>query len=161
MNSVRFSLLVEPRDCTKTSDHKTRFCFVTTAKPLPCTHVPIPSTACNAACRRRPHQGHHCVTPPEHLIRFFPFRPLLSSISRTRQNIHNIMVGKDDRLLVIGPCSIHDPAAACWTTCAPTQGAARGTPTQRTGWCTSRSPAPRFIGRALIKQPLLLNDLPH
>ena len=45
-------------------------------------------------------------------------------ISQTRKNIHNIMAGKDDRLLVvIGPCSIHDPAAvdyACrlmW--CAP------------------------------------------
>jgi 3-deoxy-7-phosphoheptulonate synthase len=36
-----------------------------------------------------------------------------SLISNTRQNIHNIMAGKDDRLLVIiGPCSIHDPAAA-------------------------------------------------
>ncbi|GKT12133.1 MAG: 3-deoxy-7-phosphoheptulonate synthase [Thiomicrorhabdus sp.] len=31
----------------------------------------------------------------------------------TRQQIHNILVGRDDRLLVvIGPCSIHDPAAA-------------------------------------------------
>lgn len=34
-------------------------------------------------------------------------------ISATRGNIHNIMHGKNDRLLVvIGPCSIHDPAAA-------------------------------------------------
>lgn len=34
-------------------------------------------------------------------------------ITQTRKNIHNIMHGKDDRLLVvIGPCSIHDPAAA-------------------------------------------------
>jgi 3-deoxy-7-phosphoheptulonate synthase len=34
-------------------------------------------------------------------------------ITETRRNIHNIMAGKDDRLLVvIGPCSIHDPAAA-------------------------------------------------
>jgi 3-deoxy-7-phosphoheptulonate synthase len=36
-----------------------------------------------------------------------------SLITETRKNIHNIMAGKDDRLLVvIGPCSIHDPAAA-------------------------------------------------
>ncbi len=36
-----------------------------------------------------------------------------SLISHTRHSIHNIMAGKDDRLLVvIGPCSIHDPAAA-------------------------------------------------
>ena len=55
------------------------------------------------------------LPPPEHLIRFFPIRgtPVETLITETRQNIHNIMAGKDDRLLVvIGPCSIHDPAAA-------------------------------------------------
>jgi 3-deoxy-7-phosphoheptulonate synthase len=55
------------------------------------------------------------LPPPEHLIRFFPIQgsPVESLIGNTRQNIHNIMAGKDDRLLVIiGPCSIHDPAAA-------------------------------------------------
>jgi 3-deoxy-7-phosphoheptulonate synthase len=36
-----------------------------------------------------------------------------SLITHTRKTIHNIMAGKDDRLLVVvGPCSIHDPAAA-------------------------------------------------
>ena len=55
------------------------------------------------------------LPPPEHLIRFFPIRgtAVESLISGTRRAIHNIMAGKDDRLLVvIGPCSIHDPAAA-------------------------------------------------
>ena len=55
------------------------------------------------------------LPPPEHLIRFFPIRgsAVETLISQTRRNIHNIMGGKDDRLLVvIGPCSIHDPAAA-------------------------------------------------
>jgi 3-deoxy-7-phosphoheptulonate synthase len=55
------------------------------------------------------------LPPPEHLIRFFPIRgtPVETLITDTRRNIHNIMAGKDDRLLVIiGPCSIHDPAAA-------------------------------------------------
>jgi len=55
------------------------------------------------------------LPPPEHLIRFFPIQgtPVESLITQTRQNIHNIIQGKDDRLLVvIGPCSIHDPAAA-------------------------------------------------
>ncbi len=55
------------------------------------------------------------LPPPEHLIRFFPNRgtPVEALISNTRQSIHNIMAGTDDRLLVvIGPCSIHDPAAA-------------------------------------------------
>ncbi|HYP82217.1 3-deoxy-7-phosphoheptulonate synthase [Variovorax sp.] len=55
------------------------------------------------------------LPPPEHLIRFFPIRgtPVESLISHTRKSIHRIMAGKDDRLLVVmGPCSIHDPVAA-------------------------------------------------
>ena len=55
------------------------------------------------------------LPPPEHLIRFFPIQgtAVESLITDTRHTIQNIMAGKDDRLLVvIGPCSIHDPAAA-------------------------------------------------
>ena len=55
------------------------------------------------------------LPPPEHLIRFFPISgtPVETLISDTRRRIQQIMGGKDDRLLVvIGPCSIHDPAAA-------------------------------------------------
>ena len=55
------------------------------------------------------------LPPPEHLIRFFPIQGTAaeSLISVTRRRIHDIMRGKDERLLVvIGPCSIHDPAAA-------------------------------------------------
>ncbi|MEY4584647.1 MAG: hypothetical protein RJB10_1144, partial [Pseudomonadota bacterium] len=55
------------------------------------------------------------LPPPEHLIRFFPIQGTAaeSLISQTRQTIHNIMVGTDDRLLVVmGPCSIHDPVSA-------------------------------------------------
>jgi 3-deoxy-7-phosphoheptulonate synthase len=55
------------------------------------------------------------LPPPEHLIRFFPIRgtPMETLVVDTRQRIRRIMQGKDDRLLVvIGPCSIHDPAAA-------------------------------------------------
>jgi 3-deoxy-7-phosphoheptulonate synthase len=55
------------------------------------------------------------LPPPEHLIRFFPIRgtPAEALISQTRRTIHDIMDGKDDRLVVVmGPCSIHDPAAA-------------------------------------------------
>ncbi|MCY4747075.1 3-deoxy-7-phosphoheptulonate synthase [Pelomonas sp. UHG3] len=55
------------------------------------------------------------LPPPEHLIRFFPISgtPVETLIGQTRQRIRNIMAGKDDRLLVIiGPCSIHDPQAA-------------------------------------------------
>jgi len=55
------------------------------------------------------------LPPPEHLIRFFPIggTPVETLISQTRQRIHQILHGQDDRLLVvIGPCSIHDPMAA-------------------------------------------------
>ena len=55
------------------------------------------------------------LPPPEHLIRFFPIRgtAVESLIGATRKTIANILQGKDDRLLVIiGPCSIHDPVAA-------------------------------------------------
>jgi 3-deoxy-7-phosphoheptulonate synthase len=60
-------------------------------------------------------KGITVLPPPEHLIRFFPIRgtAIESLVSATRRNVHNIMAGTDDRLLVvIGPCSIHDPAAA-------------------------------------------------
>ena len=55
------------------------------------------------------------LPPPEHLIRFFPIQGTAAEqlIANTRNTIHHIMHGQDDRLLVvIGPCSIHDPAAA-------------------------------------------------
>lgn len=55
------------------------------------------------------------LPPPEHLIRFFPISgtPVEGLINQTRRAIHEIMAGNDDRLLVvIGPCSIHDPEAA-------------------------------------------------
>ena len=55
------------------------------------------------------------LPPPEHLIRFFPIAgtAVESLIAKTRDAIRKIMQGDDDRLLVIiGPCSIHDPKAA-------------------------------------------------
>ncbi|MEO5696447.1 MAG: 3-deoxy-7-phosphoheptulonate synthase [Burkholderiaceae bacterium] len=55
------------------------------------------------------------LPPPEHLIRFFPIAgtPVETQIGHTRTAIRHIMQRKDDRLLVImGPCSIHDPVAA-------------------------------------------------
>ncbi|HEY3635011.1 MAG TPA: 3-deoxy-7-phosphoheptulonate synthase [Caldimonas sp.] len=55
------------------------------------------------------------LPPPEHLIRFFPIAgtPVEQQIGTTREAIRRIMRREDDRLLVImGPCSIHDPLAA-------------------------------------------------
>jgi len=55
------------------------------------------------------------LPPPEHLIRFFPIQgtPVESLISETRRSVRQILHGRGDRLLVVmGPCSIHDPLAA-------------------------------------------------
>ncbi len=55
------------------------------------------------------------LPPPEHLIRFFPIAgtPVETLIGSTREAIRRILNGRDDRLLVVmGPCSIHDPVAA-------------------------------------------------
>ena len=55
------------------------------------------------------------LPPPEHLIRFFPIAdtPVETLIGSTRESIRRILSGQDDRLLVVmGPCSIHDPLAA-------------------------------------------------
>src|SRR3990170_4244754 len=55
------------------------------------------------------------LPPPEHLIRFFPIQgtPVEKLIAATRRRLREIVHGKSDRLLVIiGPCSIHDPEAA-------------------------------------------------
>jgi 3-deoxy-7-phosphoheptulonate synthase len=55
------------------------------------------------------------LPPPEHLIRFFPIQgsAVESLVADTRARVRSILDGVDDRLLVIvGPCSIHDPVAA-------------------------------------------------
>ena len=55
------------------------------------------------------------LPPPEHLIRFFPIAgtPVETLVKDTRGAVRRIMTNEDDRLLVIiGPCSIHDPMAA-------------------------------------------------
>jgi 3-deoxy-7-phosphoheptulonate synthase len=55
------------------------------------------------------------LPPPEHLIRFFPIQgtPVETLITETRRKVRDILHGKSDRLLVVmGPCSIHDPQAA-------------------------------------------------
>ncbi len=60
-------------------------------------------------------QGVVPLPPPEHLIRFFPIdgTPAETLIADTRERLREILQGQSDRLLVIvGPCSIHDPDAA-------------------------------------------------
>ena len=54
------------------------------------------------------------LVPPAHVLREFPATPKSAEVAyEARQAIHRILYGADDRLLVvIGPCSIHDPDAA-------------------------------------------------
>ena len=54
------------------------------------------------------------VSPPNDVISEFPITPPVSElVFKSRQNISDIIHGRDDRLVVVvGPCSIHDPEAA-------------------------------------------------
>ena len=54
------------------------------------------------------------VIPPSRVHREFPIEHQAAITTlRARAAIHDVLTGQDDRLLVvIGPCSIHDPAAA-------------------------------------------------
>jgi 3-deoxy-7-phosphoheptulonate synthase len=54
------------------------------------------------------------LSPPAHLMRELPIsNKAASTTAQSRQAIHAILQGSDDRLLVVvGPCSIHDTQAA-------------------------------------------------
>lgn len=58
--------------------------------------------------------GTHKLTPPVELHREYPLtETATATVYNARQAAHDILHGKDDRLLVItGPCSIHDVDAA-------------------------------------------------
>jgi 3-deoxy-7-phosphoheptulonate synthase len=53
------------------------------------------------------------LAPPAHLVREFPCSEKTEELTyHTREAIHRILHGSDDRMVVIvGPCSIHDPKA--------------------------------------------------
>ena len=53
------------------------------------------------------------LSPPAHLLREFPSGSAREVVYDARSAIHGILNGNEDRLLVVvGPCSIHDPKAA-------------------------------------------------
>jgi len=56
----------------------------------------------------------HELAPPAHLVREFPCTERSAdTVHGAREAIHRVLHGMDDRLVVvIGPCSIHDPKAA-------------------------------------------------
>jgi len=54
------------------------------------------------------------LIPPAYVMREFPCSAQASTtVYRARRAVHNVLAGRDDRLVVImGPCSIHDTEAA-------------------------------------------------
>ncbi len=54
------------------------------------------------------------LTPPSHVVREFPCNDAIEKlVFETRSALHRILHGMEDRMIVIiGPCSIHDPRAA-------------------------------------------------
>lgn len=54
------------------------------------------------------------LSPPAHVMREFPCTDDISAtVYQARHRVHDILRGDDDRLVVvIGPCSIHNPVAA-------------------------------------------------
>ncbi len=78
------------------------------------TYAPIPADKTSLTDDERI-QDVVPLPPPEHLIRFFPIQgtPVETLVTQTRRQVREILQGRSDRLLVVmGPCSIHDPRAA-------------------------------------------------
>ncbi len=75
--------------------------------------VPLARHSLTDASEDRRDAASHLPTP-EALHRALPLEPALARrIEGQRQAIREILAGRDDRLLVVvGPCSIHDPEAA-------------------------------------------------
>jgi 3-deoxy-7-phosphoheptulonate synthase len=58
-------------------------------------------------------QINELIAPEKLIADVSPSARAAETVAKARQTIHQILTGEDDRLLVIvGPCSIHDPAAA-------------------------------------------------
>jgi 3-deoxy-7-phosphoheptulonate synthase len=59
-------------------------------------------------------QGTTELVSPESLLAEVPLSDAAAqTVSQARQDIHRVLAGEDDRLVVVvGPCSIHDPKAA-------------------------------------------------
>jgi 3-deoxy-7-phosphoheptulonate synthase len=58
--------------------------------------------------------GFQSLIPPDELRAGLPLGPDRAAlVHESRQAVHKVLTGADDRLLlIVGPCSVHDPAAA-------------------------------------------------
>jgi phospho-2-dehydro-3-deoxyheptonate aldolase len=93
----------------------------------------------------------YVLTPPAALREALPLTDALrDAVTSSRETVWNILERRDHRLLVVvGPCSIHDPEAA-WITrgaCAPLP-ARWMTPSMSSCVRTSRSRARPWAGKA-------------
>jgi 3-deoxy-7-phosphoheptulonate synthase len=90
------------------------------------------------------------MLPPEILLEQLPLsREGATTVNRGRGEVADVLSGRDDRLVVVvGPCSVHDPEAAL-----EYAGRLKELEAELAGtysWscaCTSRSPGPRLGGR--------------
>ena len=84
------------------------------AAALDDTARPAPTPAQPNAAARSAVQAVRALPTPGELRRALPLDPALSGqVEAQRRAIRDILAGRDDRLLVVvGPCSVHDPKAA-------------------------------------------------
>src|SRR5690349_21718699 len=63
--------------------------------------------------RLRPSAGFQRLPSPEQVTTAMPLGSGAATITRSREEVRDVLDKRDDRLIVIvGPCSIHDPRAA-------------------------------------------------
>src|SRR5579862_5511444 len=61
----------------------------------------------------RPSTGFQRLPSPDHVTTAMPLGGGAATVGRSRDEVTDVLDGQDDRLIVIvGPCSIHDPRAA-------------------------------------------------
>lgn len=74
----------------------------------------LAQTATPPATSNRRIRSYSTIPSPHDVLTEFPLGPRRAErVARDREEIAAILAGRDDRLLVVvGPCSVHDPAAA-------------------------------------------------
>ena len=89
--------------------------------------------------------GYEPLLSPAALLEELPLGPAEADmVERSRAEVRAVLDGEDDRLVVVvGPCSVHDPAAGRTTPAASPRGATRRRDWRWSCGSTSRSRARR------------------
>ena len=97
------------------------------------------------------------IPAPRYFLKELPLTNEMSDlVLKSRQEIRDVLHGRDDRLLaIVGPCSIHDPKAAheYAQRLAAAQEASLRTDWSSSCACISRSRAPSIGWKGLINDP--------